>query len=255
MAQQLPDLVLADLQMPQMNGLELVTAIKNDFPFVPVILMTGQGSEDIAAQALRQGAASYVTKKKLAVDLMPTVLRILLGASEDRAHSQLMHYLEGSEEVFLLSNDLNLIKALVTHLQQRLRCLPLRDETDRLRVGVALEEALLNAFYHGNLEIGTVQNKADRLEHEKLVQQRLGESPYRERQIRVTARLSRAEAIFTIRDEGPGFDVSGLPQEEFPDEEKVVGRGVTLMRMVMDQVTYNEAGNEVTLIKRCAQLP
>src|SRR5262249_31382151 len=94
MAQQLPDLVLADLQMPEMNGLELVGAVKSDYPLVPVILMTALGSEDIAAQALRQGAASYVPKRKLAEDLVPTVQRILLGSLEDRTHSQLMHYLE-----------------------------------------------------------------------------------------------------------------------------------------------------------------
>src|SRR5262249_54747424 len=135
LAESAPDLVLTDLQMPEMDGLELVAAVKDDYPFVPVILMTAQGSEDIAAQALRQGAASYVPKKKLAEDLAPTVLRILLGSHEDRVHALLMHHLEASEAVFVLDNDPALIASLVHHLQQTLRCLPLHDETDRLRVG------------------------------------------------------------------------------------------------------------------------
>src|SRR5690349_13770360 len=59
-----PDLVLTDLQMPEMNGLELVAAVKRDYPFVPVVLMTAQGSEDLAAEALRRGAASYVPKRR-----------------------------------------------------------------------------------------------------------------------------------------------------------------------------------------------
>ena len=50
----IPDLVLTDLQMPEMNGLELVAAIKGDYPLTPVILMTAQGSEEIAAEALRR---------------------------------------------------------------------------------------------------------------------------------------------------------------------------------------------------------
>ena len=42
----------------------------------------------------------------------------------------------------------------MSHFQEMLRCLPLGDETERLRVGTALHEALTNAYYHGNLEIG-----------------------------------------------------------------------------------------------------
>src|SRR6476661_5975259 len=57
-----PHLVLTDLQMPEVNGLELVEAIRHDYPFVPVILMTAHGSEEIAATALQKGAASYVPK-------------------------------------------------------------------------------------------------------------------------------------------------------------------------------------------------
>jgi CheY-like chemotaxis protein len=251
MAEQLPDLVLADLQMPEMNGLELVEKVKSDYPVVPVILMTAQGSEDIAAQALRQGAASYVPKRKLAEELAPTVQRILSGSLEDRAHSQLMHYLESTESVFVLANDLVLIKALVAHLQQTLRCLPLGDETERLRVGVALEEALTNACYHGNLEIRSVDTNAERHAYERLAHERRLEAPYRDRRIRVTARISREQAVFVIHDEGPGFDVSKLPAGTL-DAELGSCRGVMLMRTIMDEVRYNAAGNEVTLIKRRA---
>jgi CheY-like chemotaxis protein len=252
MSGQLPDLVLTDLQMPVMDGLELVSAVKNEYPLVPVILMTAQGSEEIAARALRQGAASYVPKRKLADDLVPTVERILLGSLEDRCHSHLMHYLERCEMDFNLSNDLTQIKALVNVLQQMLRCLPLADETERLRVGVALEEALTNACYHGNLEVGAALGSSDRREYETLAQQRRFEEPYRDRHIHVTARISRQEAVFSIRDDGPGFDVAKLAAAIQPDAERGAGRGLILMRTIMDEVRHNDAGNEVTLIKRRA---
>ena len=51
-ADETPDVVLTDLQMPEMNGLELVEAMRQHHPLVPVILMTAQGSESIAAEAL-----------------------------------------------------------------------------------------------------------------------------------------------------------------------------------------------------------
>ena len=72
-----PDLVLTDLQMPELNGLELVEAIRRDYAHVPVILMTAHGSEDIAVAALKRGAASYVPKRDLARDLVPTTEKVL----------------------------------------------------------------------------------------------------------------------------------------------------------------------------------
>jgi CheY-like chemotaxis protein len=254
MAQRLPDLVLADLQMPRMNGLELVAAVKSEYPFVPVILMTAQGSEDIAAQALRRGAASYVPKRRLADDLPTTVQRILLGSFTDRGHSQLMHYLEKTESVFVLANDPGLIQALVHHVQEMLRCLPLGDETERLRVGVALDEALRNAYYHGNLELGPAATRADRQALDQLCRQRLTEAPYCDRRIHVTIKVSRSDATYVVRDEGPGFDVTRLPAgAELPADEPGAGRGVVLMRSIMDEVRYNPSGNEVTLMKRAAR--
>ena len=82
-----PDFVLTDLQMPEMNGLELVSKIKDRFPNIPVILMTAQGSEEFAAQALRNGAATYVLKRRLAEDLVATIERVIATAREERRQS------------------------------------------------------------------------------------------------------------------------------------------------------------------------
>ena len=72
-----PDLVLTDLHMPEMDGLELVVEVRKNFPLVPVILMTAYGSEEIAIQALQKGAASYVPKRNLAQDLAETTENVL----------------------------------------------------------------------------------------------------------------------------------------------------------------------------------
>ena len=68
-----PDLVVSDLQMPEMDGLELVEAMREDYPMIPVVLMTARGSEEIAAEALRVGAAGYVPKVTLGQNLRATV--------------------------------------------------------------------------------------------------------------------------------------------------------------------------------------
>lgn len=246
-----PDLVLTDLQMPEMDGLELVAAIKGDYPLTPVVLMTAQGSEEIASEALRRGAASYVPKKKLAEDLIETVERVLAAAREDRTHSRLMHHLTDCDSQFVVGNDLTLIRALVSYLQQLLRCMPLGDETERLRAGIAIEEALKNAYYHGSLEVKTGVGWPQRKAIEQIARERLSEEPYCRRKIHVRAHVTRDQAEFTIRDEGPGFDTSQLPDASNPESHgKAAGRGVILMRTIMDEVRFNSSGNEVTLVKR-----
>lgn len=249
-AQHAPDLVITDLQMPNMSGLELLTQIKEDCPQLPVILVTARGSESVAAEALRRGAASYVLKRELADDLPRTILQVLMAAKNDLEHSMLMHCLDRDQCSFTIYNDLQLIKTLVNHFQQMLRCLPLGDETERLRVGIALHEALRNAYYHGSLEIGHLVQHGDRDAFVNLVNERLNQSPYDDRRIRVSIAIDRESARCTVADEGPGFDTASLPHTLSAEAVELGGRGIILMHTIMDEVDYNQCGNEVTLVKR-----
>ncbi len=87
--------MLTDLDMPEMNGLDLVVAVRSKYPQIPVILMTAFGSEEIAVQALQSGAASYVPKKNLAQDLVNTLQDVLELARASREESQLAEFLTG----------------------------------------------------------------------------------------------------------------------------------------------------------------
>jgi signal transduction histidine kinase len=57
-----PDLIVSDIKMPGMSGLELTRAVKARLPHTPIILITAEGSEQIAQQALRAGATDYFIK-------------------------------------------------------------------------------------------------------------------------------------------------------------------------------------------------
>lgn len=253
-AERVPDLIITDLLMPRMDGFAMVEALKEDNPGIPVILMTGRGSEEIAAKALQHGAASYVAKSRLAHDLAPTVERILSAAREDRTHARLLHHMRRCRFEFELRNDLSLIRTTVNLMQLMLRCLPLGDEIERLRVGIALEAALENAYYHGNLELGSLDPRPARDDYAPLAAERLSQAPYRDRRIHVVAEIERAQALFVVRDDGPGFDAAGWLQKSCVLNADVASnRGLSLMRSIMDDIRYNSAGNEVTMIKRAVQ--
>jgi len=250
--QALPDIVVSDLMMPEMDGLELVANVRAKFPLVPVILMTSKGSEEIAVQALQAGASSYVPKRRLAQQLVDTVHKISSVSGRQRSYSRLMGCIVRSEFTFVLNNDYTLFRPLVTYLQETATQIGLADAAERTRLGVALEEALANALYHGNLEVSSTLKDEDDTAYYATVEERCRQTPYCERRIFVDARFSRDEAVFTIRDEGVGFDPTALPDPTDPANlEKVSGRGILLMRTFMDEVAFGGVGNQVTLIKRC----
>ena len=250
---QTPDLVLTDLQMPDMDGLELVQEIRYRYPFLPVVLMTGQGSEDIAIQALQRGAASYVPKKNLAYDLIETIEDVLAAAGAKKHQQRLLDecWMQ-SESHFVLSNDISFIPPLIGHFQESLTRMRLVDENGLIRVAVALREALTNAVFHGNLEAAIEAHARDDKAYRQLIEERLHQEPYEDRRVYVTAKETRREAVYTIRDEGPGYDPASLPDPADPvNLEKVSGRGLLLIRTFMDEVLHNRQGNEITMVKRC----
>jgi DNA-binding response OmpR family regulator len=251
MEHSVPDLVVTDLMMPHVGGLQLVRTVREKYPLVPVILMTSQGSEEIAVQALHQGAASYVPKRRLGQDLLDTVRSVLAMSARQRGRNRLLGCLARSDSSFVLRNDATLFEPLITYLQEGVSQLGLCDETDCTRVGVALAEALSNALYHGNLAMDSRLRGEDDEAYHAMVHQRAGQEPYCHRRIHVHASMSRDEALFVVRDEGQGFDPDALPDPTDPANlEKASGRGILLMRAFMDSVIFNSVGNSVTLVKR-----
>lgn len=73
------DLLISDLNMPEVSGVELLRLSKETNPDVPVIIMTGYPSLDNSVECLRLGAADYVLKPLLLEDLLATVTRVLEG--------------------------------------------------------------------------------------------------------------------------------------------------------------------------------
>ncbi|MEO1999012.1 MAG: response regulator [Planctomycetaceae bacterium] len=242
--------VITDLQMPQLNGLELVQRVHEEYPLTPVVLMTSRGNEQVAVQALEDGAASYVSKRALSRDLVPTVTRVLAAAHEQQGHVKMLAQMQSCQFSFELENDFDVVTALTSHLQGLLRQMGVCAESEVVRVAIALEEALVNAVYHGNLEVSSELRERDDHAYYNLARKRAQESPYRERRTRVSVEFTRSSATFVIRDDGPGFDPGSLPDATDPANlERPCGRGLLLMTTFMNEVTYNERGNEVTLVK------
>ena len=70
-----PDIVIADIQMPQMDGFTFLEKAREILPHIKVIILTGYSSHDYMAQAIRSGAFDYLEKPAESQEILNAVLR------------------------------------------------------------------------------------------------------------------------------------------------------------------------------------
>ena len=220
----LPDLVLTDLNMPEMDGLELVGAIRARFPRVPVVLMTAFGSEEVAIRALEAGAASYVPKRNLERDLVETLRDVLGVVQAARDQARLSEFLTEYDVQFELGPEGGAVMPIVARLQAATAELQLVDETERIRVGVALEAVLQNALSRGTA----------------------GRSP----RFHLDAHLSRQAATFVLRHCQPDAAAPTVAPSEAGALAGDADPWGLLAKSFMDEIEFDATGNQLTMVKR-----
>lgn len=236
--------------MPRLDGLALVRAVKQQRPHLPVVLVTGVGSEQAAMEALRSGAASYSPKSQLARDLAGTVTYVLEIAS--RVQRRPLNQACPACTAFVLENEARLIMPLIEHLQAQL---PHWSDSSRLQIGMALNEALMNAMHHGNLEVPSTLRTDDDADYYLLIRQRQNLLPYCDRRVRVQIETTPEQVQIEVQDEGPGFDPQGVPDPTLPNNlEKLSGRGLLLIRTFMDEVRFADKGSRIVMIKNRGEM-
>jgi DNA-binding NarL/FixJ family response regulator len=76
-----PEVVLVDLNLPGMSGLECVGRLKTLLPEVPVLVLTQHEESEVIFDSLREGAEGYLLKKMLATELVPAIRQVLVGGA------------------------------------------------------------------------------------------------------------------------------------------------------------------------------
>jgi anti-sigma regulatory factor (Ser/Thr protein kinase) len=213
----------------------------------PVILV-GNELEFSLQQMIRHGRLTSLDPADLE--------QLLVSVIEDEVTQ---HALEnggnsiGRRLTLVLDNDKSRISNVVQLLLDVCQTLGVCEEADRFRIGIALEEALVNAVVHGNLEVSSELRERGDDSYEDLIRTRQLAPYFARRRVRLTCEVTAPEVRFIVRDEGPGFKVDQIPDPTDPAYlDRPCGRGLLLMRSFMSEVRYNETGNEVTLVRRTA---
>lgn len=133
--------------------------------------------------------------------------------------------------VLELPTDVRSIEHAVEYVVRRCQACESYAHRLRLNFRVGLTEALSNAMLYGNSYDPT-------------------------KRVRVEVTLGRGEIKARITDQGTGFDPAAIPDPTTPENLlKAGGRGLFLMRQLLDEVSFNDQGNQVTLVLRLESGP
>jgi DNA-binding response OmpR family regulator len=227
-----PDVMLLDLMLPDINGFDVCRRLRTDpaTRLIPVVMLTALNDVQHRVHGFRVGANAYVTKPYGVEDLFEAIsaARAWRTSMEQRA-------LQGEIHVEL-NSEITLLKDLNDFLMLVCESTPLQHD-QVIQIRQAVMEMAHNAIEWGNLH----QN--DRL-------------------VNITYRIHDDRLEIVVQDQGPGFDRSQLPHAAVPDDPfshldvreklglRAGGFGLLICQGMVDEMSYNDTGNEVTLIKR-----
>lgn len=228
-----PDLVLCDVVMPQMDGLECLQRMTDLHPGLRVVMMTGETSPDTAITSLRHQAFDFLAKPFTVDQLREMVSEALdyAGPEEFRVLSAVPHWVEVEAPCSLAS-----ARRLSRFLYQLKAGLSpeIQDE-----VAMAFRELLQNAVEHGG------KNDPNRT-------------------VRICYLRLENVIIYRIQDPGEGFRLEEIEHAAVanpPDDPlrhvrvreqmklRAGGFGLFMTRQLVDEITYNEKRNEVVFVK------
>jgi DNA-binding response OmpR family regulator len=230
----LPDVLLLDLMLPDLNGFDICRQLRMDRQtmLIPVVMLTALNDMQHRLHGFRVGANAYVTKPYGVDELFEaiTAARAWRSSMEQRS-------LQGEVSVEL-NSEITLLKDLNDFLMHVCQTTPLSSE-QVMQLRQAVMEMAHNAIEWGN------QHQSDR-------------------PVRITYRIYDDHLEIIVRDQGPGFDRSNLPHAAVPDDPfthldvreklglRAGGFGMLICQGMVDEMRYNDTGNEVTLIKQFA---
>ncbi|MBI5638267.1 MAG: response regulator [Nitrospinae bacterium] len=219
------DLAVIDIKMPGMDGMELLSRIKDHSAEFPVVIMTGFADVETAAKALKAGASDFLAKPFGAQEVYHSVSRLLELRKVREENRKILPFFKFTMDAEIPTRT-DYVNGVIHYITEHLKEIELCDSSQLSNLVIALYEAIVNGMRHGN-----------------------GNDPGKK--VRVRAEIGYNEARFTVTDQGEGFAIDDIANPTAPKNlYKSSGRGIYLMRHFMDEVSYNDQGNEVTLVKR-----
>ena len=237
-----PHLVFSDIQMPKMDGLELLKRIRDMSPETLVVMITAFGSEEYAIKALRLHANNYLNKPIRHHDLLPLLQKYSALVEPAGSVGQEKKKEDQQQQKFIFENNFSNINEFLHLLVNDL------DKDVLLDVRVGLYELLVNAIEHGNLEISK-EEKFNALNKgpfglEELHKKCKLDPRFAGRKIVVELTKDDVAFEWLIKDEGKGFDYEHVLRNAGP-MGNIEAKGIYIAQFHFDELEFLGRGNQV----------
>ncbi|MBF0169930.1 MAG: ATP-binding protein [Nitrospinae bacterium] len=219
------------------------------------IILADEISSANAVNALRFGAADLLSGAANVAQVVASVRMALAPTIERKRARQLFCCLSVEERSFTFPSAEESLGPAVDLLTENLTRAGICSQVESRLVAMALAEGLTNALYHGNLEIDPrLKLEEDHDRFATLVRERMADPRFARRKLTVRSVLTPEEAVFYIRDDGPGFaGRRSLEETRCPERDRHKGRGLYLLSSIMDDLMFNDTGNEIRMVKRATR--
>jgi CheY-like chemotaxis protein len=245
------DLVITDIKLRKMDGIELLRRIHGLDEPIPVLIITGHGNVEDAIRALRYGASDFI-RKPFDINEVASIVRVILSRKQEKKLAErFARYVVYEKSCYRIPMDDSVVTALSYHLTKDLAPSGLCNNTTAENITLALQESISNAMYHGCLEVSSSLREEYGIKgYNDEIERRKNDEKYKNRFVTISYELNREYAEYIIEDEGPGFDYTTLPDPRDPDNFfRNSGRGLLIIRIHMDEVSWNDTGNALRLRK------
>ena len=241
------DVIITDFEMPVLSGVELLKRLREKDYHIPVIIMTGHENLQFSIEVLRLGAFDFLLKPFRAKELLAILDKLeAIQVNKKRPLEDIPCITEHID--LSIPSQTKFIASAVSYLQNRVRLFCESHKIEVRNIGLCLHEALVNAVIHGNLEIPSELKVQSPEAFEKLIQERESLPEFANRPVSIQCKITPQQLKFEIEDQGTGFD-SGKMKHLNPMRMIPTGRGILIITSLMDEVSWNETGNCITMIK------
>ncbi len=245
-----PDLVLSDILMPKMDGLQMLANIQKKKTEAIFVIITAFGTEEYAIKALELGAKNYLKKPIRNSDILK-VIRKYNSIIENRKFQQKkIGKVIKLSFTMLFENNINQIPQIIDSILKDIKSYIAESEIVSIELG--LIELITNAMEHGNMNISYTE-KQEALNNNslmKLYTDRMSQSKYAKRKVEIKFVKDSNFFEWTIIDEGNGFNWNIVPDPT--DSDKLLelsGRGIFITKFLFDELEYIGVGNTVRVRK------
>jgi CheY-like chemotaxis protein len=225
-----PHLVLSDIQMPEMDGLQLLEEIRRLNSNTIIVMVTAFGCEEYAMKAMELRANNYLKKPVRHAELLPLLKKYSSLIDKPTEPEKPPEIEIKSAFTIKLESDVKKVPSMVDWLVKTAG--NQLDESGKLGVKLGLVELLNNAIEHGNL--GDSDNP---------------DSLIKSRKVLIVYKTTASFCEWTITDEGNGFDWKTYLEQLAADPLGMEGKGLLCCQFHFTELEFNSTGSSVTARK------